>query len=255
VVDEVGEAPWFTVCIVAFFSVSSWAAAVDDIIKNKKNSFFIIRNLAKVKNKNGMYIPPYYREEDREKLIAFMKAHNFANLVSVANNVPIATHLPFVIEERDEKLFLVSHMAKANPQWQSFGNNEPLIIFQGPHAYISPSHYEKQQNVPTWNYIAVHAYGKARIIDDPKEVWNLMERTIHRFEEKFMEQWKTLAPGYVNNMLKEIVAFEIEVTKLDGKYKLSQNKTKNEQQQIIASLGSSEDSVQKEIAEEMKKKM
>lgn len=202
-----------------------------------------------------MYIPPYYREQDSDKLISFMQAHNFANLVSCANNVPTATHLPFVIEKREEKLFLVSHMAKANPQWQGFGNSELLVIFQGPHAYISPSHYEKQQNVPTWNYIAVHAYGKAKLIEDPKDVWNLMERTIHNFEEKFFEQWKSLSSEYVNGMLKAIVAFEIEVIRMDGKYKLSQNKTKTEQQNIISSFERSEDSAQKEIAEEMKKKM
>jgi transcriptional regulator len=202
-----------------------------------------------------MYIPPYYREEDHEKLIAFMKAHNFANLVSCCENIPIATHLPFVIEEREEKLFLVSHMAKANPQWQSFSGNDLLVIFQGPHAYISPSNYEKKQNVPTWNYIAVHAYGKAKIIDDPKEVWDLMERTIHNFEEKFFEQWKGLSKEYVEGMLKAIVAFEIEVTRMDGKFKLSQNKTKNEQKNIISSFEKSDDSTQREIAEEMKKKM
>jgi transcriptional regulator len=200
-----------------------------------------------------MYIPPYYREEDKEKLVGFMHAHNFANLVSIANSVPVATHLPFVTEERDGKLFLVSHMARANPQWQSFENNELLVIFQGPHGYVSPSNYEKQQNVPTWNYIAVHAYGKARIIDDAAEVWNLMERTIHRFEKEFSVQWKNLERGYVQGMLKAIVAFEIEVTRLDGKYKLSQNKTKNEQQNIIATFEKSGDTAGQEIAEEMKK--
>ena len=105
-----------------------------------------------------MYIPPYYQEQDEEKLISFMQAHNFANIISIKDGVPIATHLPFLIEKKENKLFLISHMAKANPQWQTFGQNELLIIFQGPHAYISPSHYEKQQNVPTWNYVAVHAY-------------------------------------------------------------------------------------------------
>jgi transcriptional regulator len=202
-----------------------------------------------------MYIPPYYREEDKSKLIEFMHAHNFANVISSENNKLTATHLPFVIEERENKVFLVSHMAKANPQWQNFNENELLVIFQGPHAYISPSNYEKQQNVPTWNYIAVHAYGKAMIINDPKEVWDLMERTIHKFEEKFFEQWKSLSPEYVNGMLKAIVAFEIEVTRMDGKFKLSQNKTKNEQQNIISSFEKSEDSTQREIAEEMKKKI
>ncbi|MDF2438036.1 MAG: FMN-binding negative transcriptional regulator [Bacteroidota bacterium] len=202
-----------------------------------------------------MYIPSYYREEDEPKLLDFMRAHNFANLVSSVNNVPLATHLPFVIEKREEKIFLVSHMAKANPQWQSFTNNSVLVIFQWPHAYISPSNYEKQQNVPTWNYVAVHAYGMPRIIDEPKEVWSLMERTIENFEEKFMSQWKDLSPEYVNGMLKAIVAFEIEVTKLEGKFKLSQNKTKNEQKNIIESLEKSEDSVERGIAEEMRKKL
>jgi transcriptional regulator len=202
-----------------------------------------------------MYIPPYYREEDEHKLLDFMRAHNFANLVSSVNNVPLATHLPFVIEKREDRIVLVSHMAKANPQWQSFTNNSLLVIFQGPHAYISPSNYEKHQNVPTWNYVAVHVYGIPRVIEEPKEVWNLMERSIENFEEKFMSQWKNLSPEYVNSMLKAIVAFEIEVTKLEGKFKLSQNKTKNEQQNIINSLEKSEDSVEREIAGEMKKKL
>lgn len=200
-----------------------------------------------------MYIPPYYEEKDKAKLLAFMQAHNFANLVSITNNVPTATHLPFVIEERDGKICLISHMAKANPQWHSFSNGELLIIFQGPHAYISPSNYEKQQNVPTWNYIAVHAYGKAKIIEDTTELTNLMKRTIRQFESGFYEQWKNLAPDYVNGMLKAIVGFEIEVTKLEGKFKLSQNKTKNEQQNIIDSHINDKDCASREMALEMKK--
>jgi len=202
-----------------------------------------------------MYIPPYYREKDEQKLIGFMQAHNFANLVSSVKNVPMATHLPFVIEKREDKLFLVAHMAKANPQWESFTENELLIIFQGPHAYVSPAYYEKQQNVPTWNYIAVHAYGKAKIIDKEEDVMSLMERTIHTFEKGFYEQWKSLSPEYVSGMLKAIVAFEIEVSKLDGKFKLSQNKTKNEQSTIITAFEKNDDSVVKEIAAEMKKQL
>jgi transcriptional regulator len=202
-----------------------------------------------------MYIPSYYKESDEQKLIEFMAAHNFALLISAADNVPTATHLPFLIERRENKIYLVSHMARANPQWQSFSNNELLIVFQGPHAYISPAHYEKQENVPTWNYIAVHAYGKMKLIEDSQEVFNLMERTINNFEKDFFTQWKNLSPDYVNGMLKAIVAFEIEVTKLEGKFKLSQNKTKNEQKNIINTFEKSNDSVQSELAEEMKKKL
>jgi transcriptional regulator len=146
-------------------------------------------------------------------------------------------------------------MARANPQWKSFGENELLVVFQGPHGYISPSHYELKQNVPTWNYIAVHAYGKAKLIEEPAAVFSLMELTINTFEKEFFQQWKELSPEYVNGMLKAIVAFEIEVTQLEGKFKLSQNKTKHEQQNIISSFEKSDDSVQKELAEEMKKKL
>lgn len=202
-----------------------------------------------------MYIPPYYKENDEHKLIEFMQAYNFATLISTDGSTITATHLPFVIEKRKDKLVLVSHMARANPQWNSFVANEVMVIFQGPHAYISPSHYEKQQNVPTWNYIAVHASGKTRIISEPQDVMDLMERTIHNFEKKFYEQWKTLSPDYINGMLKAIVAFEIDVTKLEGKFKLSQNKTKNEQQNIIFALEKSKDSGENELSKEMKKKL
>lgn len=202
-----------------------------------------------------MYIPPYYKEEQEDALIDFMSTHNFASLVSSAGSSPVATHLPFVIEKRDEKLCLISHMAKANPQWKGFPGAELLIIFQGPHAYISPAHYDKQQNVPTWNYIAVHAYGKARIIDRQEDMLALMERSIHAFGENFSGQWKTLSPDYINGMLKAIVAFEIVVTRLEGKFKLSQNKTENEQRNIIQSFENSNDQLQQEIAAEMKKKL
>lgn len=202
-----------------------------------------------------MYIPPYYKENDEQKLIEFMQAYNFATLISTSDSNMCATHLPFVIEKRGEKLILVCHMAKANPQWQVFTQNEVLVIFQGPHAYISPTHYEKQQNVPTWNYIAVHATGKTKIISEPSEVISLMEKTINLFEKAFYEQWKSLSPEYVNGMLKAIVGFEIEVTKLEGKFKLSQNKTKNEQKNIVDSLGKNEDTAQTEISKEMKKKL
>jgi len=202
-----------------------------------------------------MYIPPYYKENDEQKLLDFMQVYNFATLISTNDSNICATHLPFVIEKRGDKTFLVCHMAKANPQWQVFTQNEVLVIFQGPHAYISPTHYEKQQNVPTWNYIAVHATGKATLITEQTQVMALMEKTIHQFEKKFYEQWKNLSPEYVNGMLKAITAFEIEVTKLEGKFKLSQNKTKNEQQNIVESLGKSDDTVQNEISKEMKKKL
>jgi len=201
-----------------------------------------------------MYIPPYYKEENINALYEFMCAHNFATLISSANDTIRATHLPFVTEKRGDKIILISHMAKANPQWKELLGKELLVIFQGPHAYISPTHYEKKQNVPTWNYIAVHAYGTIKLIEKKEDVIELMEHTIHRFEKEFMEQWKNLSEDYINGMLKAIVCFEIEVTKLEGKFKLSQNKTKTEQQNIISNFEKSTNSVEQELAKEMKKK-
>ena len=200
-----------------------------------------------------MYIPSYYLQSNESELIDFMKSFNFASLISSTNDNIRATHLPFVIEQRAEKLFLVSHLAKANQQWNDFFEKELLIIFQGPHGYVSPSHYEKQQNVPTWNYIAVHAYGKATIIDNETAVIKLMEKMITSFESGFMQQWNTLSTDYKMAMLKGIVAFEIEVTKLEGKFKLSQNKTKKEQENIAIHFSNSSNQNEKELSKQMQK--
>lgn len=202
-----------------------------------------------------MYIPPYYKEEDKPKLLEFMKANSFTVLVSSDNNFPRATHLPFVMEEKNNEIILTSHMAKANPQWKEFNDNELLVIFQGPHAYVSPSNYEKQQNVPTWNYVAVHAYGKAKILSSEEENIKVLEAMISQYEEGYFSQWKNLSQDYVKNMIKAIVSFEIKVSKLEGKYKLSQNKTKNEQQNIISSFEKSEDSLVSGVAKLMKKNL
>jgi transcriptional regulator len=199
-----------------------------------------------------MYIPPYYKQTDHHKLVDFMKVFNFASLISSANDEIHATHLPFAIEQRGDKIYLVSHLAKANPQWNEFIEKELLVIFQGPHGYVSPTHYEKQQNVPTWNYIAVHAYGKAVIIDEHSEVVALMEKTITSFEPAFIQQWNTLSTDYKNSMLKSIVAFEIEVTRLEGKFKLSQNKTVQEQEKIANHFESSANNNEQSIGKAMK---
>ncbi|HEY0030603.1 MAG TPA: FMN-binding negative transcriptional regulator [Bacteroidia bacterium] len=202
-----------------------------------------------------MYIPPYYKENDEHKLVEFMQANSFATLINAYNNNIRATHLPFMIEKRNEQIFLVTHMAKANPQWKEFSQQELLVIFQGPHAYISPSHYEKKQNVPTWNYIAVHAYGKATLLEEDEKAITVLEAMIKTYEPAYYEQWKQLAPEYINGMLKGIMSFEIEVTRLEGKFKLSQNKTKNEQEHIITTFEKGDDPLAKGISSEMKKNL
>lgn len=199
-----------------------------------------------------MYIPKHFEQNDRHKSIAFMQQYNFAVIVSVREELPVGTHLPFVIEERGKEIVLVSHMSRANEQWKGLDGKEVLVIFQEPHAYISPSLYEKQQNVPTWNYIAVHAYGTIELIHEAERQMDLLEKTMLSFEPAYLEQWKTLDPAYKENLRKGIVAFEVIVKNLQGKEKLSQNKTANDRRNVMQHLEESEDQMKADLAKWMK---
>lgn len=125
---------------------------------------------------------------DQQEAISFMQRYSFATLVTVLNGVANATHLPFVVEQRGNKIVLISHMAKANPQAKELLNGKPLVIFAEPHAYISTKHYEHEQNVPTWNYIAVHAYGNASLIEEPERKATRLEQTINFYEVGYLQQ-------------------------------------------------------------------
>lgn len=200
----------------------------------------------------AMYIPRHFRSTDQKEITAFMQRFNFGTLITAEDNIPTATHLPFLIEEEGDRVVLSSHFARANPQAATLEGKEILVIFSEPHAYISPAFYEKEQNVPTWNYVAVHAYGKARIISDEIGMLALLEKSILAFDADYMQQWQRLSEDYKSRMLKGIVAFQIEVTNLEGKKKLSQNKTQTEQQRIIDAFSRSEDQNEIQIAEYMK---
>lgn len=195
-----------------------------------------------------MYIPKHFEQNDRKKSIAFMEAYNFAIVVSVKEQLPLATHLPFVLEEREKELILISHMSKANEQWKTFSGKEVLVIFSEPHAYISPSLYEKQQNVPTWNYVAVHAYGKINILNSTEQKLDVLHKQMQTFEAGYIEQFKTLEQKYIDGLLNGIVAFEINVTKLQSKEKLSQNKSTTEKQNIKKHLTDSGGDMKKDLA-------
>ncbi|MDB5227369.1 MAG: FMN-binding negative transcriptional regulator [Bacteroidota bacterium] len=199
-----------------------------------------------------MYIPKHFEQNDHKKSIAFMQAYNFAVVVSIKENIPIATHLPFIIEERNKDLVLIAHLSRANEQWKTFAGQDVLVIFSEPHAYISPSLYERQQNVPTWNYVAVHAYGKVSIINEPEKEIELLEKMMVAFDAAYLEQWKTLDPGYKENLRKGIVAFEIIVHDLQGKEKLSQNKTQSERVNIAHHLEETGDQLKIALAKLMK---
>jgi transcriptional regulator len=200
-----------------------------------------------------MYIPSFNSFTDRQEIIAFMQRFSFAAIVTSTNDIPEATHLPFLVKEENDKLILQSHFAKANPQSKQVFGKTSLIIFTEPHAYISPSNYESEKSVPTWNYIAVHAYGAATVLDDVEQKAELLKHTIEAFEPAYYQQWQKLPEDYKLNMMNGIVAFEIEVTDLQAKSKLSQNRSEKEKQNIIDSFGKSRDNNEREIAEYMKK--
>jgi transcriptional regulator len=189
-----------------------------------------------------VYIPEHFRVKDHADAIAFMRANPFTILVSSTDEGPFATHVPVFVDETGEKLVIRGHVAKANPHWRYLeGQPSCLTIFHGPHAYVSTSNYVTRENVPTWNYGAVHVYGNARVFASPEDLQGVLQQLIGTFEAAYAEQWASLNESYRERMLSHIVGFEIAVTKIEAKFKLSQNRTKEEQSNVIGSLGKAED--------------
>jgi len=189
-----------------------------------------------------VYIPEHFGNEDRATALAFMRANPFAILISNTDQGPFATHVPVMIRESADHLTIRGHVAKANPHWRHLQNDPTcLMIFHGPHAYISPSNYDTHENVPTWNYGAVHIYGTATTYAEPEQLLNMLHDLIPTFEAAYEQQWASLSEAYQQRMLTHIVGFEITITKLEAKFKLSQNRSRNEQQHIIDSLSGASD--------------
>jgi transcriptional regulator len=205
-----------------------------------------------------MYRTPAFKEDNVDKLIAFMRANSFATLVSIVNNVPYASHIPLVITVKEDSLKLIGHLAKQNPQWQAFDTAETLAIFSGAHAYVSPTLYEKHESVPTWNYIAVHAYGAPKIItfsDSAESMDKMISKMIDTYEADYKSHWYSLSDGFREGMMNGIIGFEMTVTKLEGKYKLSQNRSQVEQRNVSNTLLQSSDPVAHAIGIEMKQNL
>ena len=190
-----------------------------------------------------MYIPKDFLVDDRAELLRFMRANMFAIIVSDDAGIPIATHVPVVVA-RAEPLTLWSHIALANSQWKMFERgSETLVIFQGPHAYISPSYYDTTQSVPTWNYAAVHVYGTPKILADDRLKLSVLAATFQATEPQAQMQWNEAPADYRERLLAGMVAFEIAVTRLEGKYKLSQNRTRDEQVRVAEALSKDHDTL------------
>jgi transcriptional regulator len=195
-----------------------------------------------------MYSQPIFRLTDQPEQVAFIQRYSFATLITAAGQVPIATHLPLLATLHGDELRLVGHLARANPQWRDLEAHPVLAVFSGPHAYISPTHYEQERNVPTWNYVAVHATGRARLVTDAARVLEIMAATIAQYEADYQPQWDRLPADYQARLLHGIVAFELVVSNLQGQQKLSQNKTASEQRRIQQALAGSPDQQAREVA-------
>jgi transcriptional regulator len=205
-----------------------------------------------------VYIPKAFEETRPEVLQALIRQNSFGILVSQENGELVASHLPFLFEpERGPHGTLMGHMARANPQWRSFREGaEALAIFSGPHGYISPSWYEDELSVPTWNYAAVHAYGVPALVEDSDRLYRILDALVNTYEASLSPPWELRLPDdYMARMMKGIVGFEIEITRIEGKLKLGQNRSLSDQTRVVAALMEQGDPSGLQIAELTKEQM
>jgi transcriptional regulator len=201
-----------------------------------------------------MYTPKHNQLDDPAALLAYMRAYSFAALATAGAGGLTATHLPFVIEEEGGRITLLAHMARANPQWRDFAaGTDALAIFMQPHAYVPPRLYDSRKNVPTWNYVAVHAYGRPELIEERAAKLELQQKLIRQHDMGYLAQMADLPETYLDTRLAAIVSFSIPVTRIDARYKLSQDKNPAERERIARELEASGDSVTAETARLMRK--
>lgn len=187
-----------------------------------------------------LYVPDHFRVDDPEVLARFIEDYAFGTLVSSGPRGLHVSHLPFLSDRVGPGLRLLGHVARNNEQWRELERaHQVLAIFNGPHAYVSPGWYANHPSVPTWNYAVVHASGKARLLDEA-ELHDVVLRLSQRYEAGREKPWRMaeLPAAYVDSMLKMIVGFEVEIERLEGKFKLSQNRPA-EVDRVIAALDAS----------------
>ena len=185
-----------------------------------------------------MYVPPHFAETDPAALHDFVEAHAFGLLVSQHGGGPFATHLPFLLDRAaGPHGTLIGHVARANPHWHDLADAPVLAVFTGPHAYVSPTWYEDEPAVPTWNYVAVHAAGRAELVDDRDDLRAIVARSVAVFEAGMPTPWR-FDPDttYADRLLAQIVGFRIVVEKLEGKWKLNQNHPAERRVKVVRAL-------------------
>ena len=181
-----------------------------------------------------MYLPERYSVTDQAKLHDFINTNGFGILFSHTGPEPMASHIPFILDESaGEQGVLLGHLARANPQWEEANGQQVLVVFNGPHVYVSPTWYQEPNTVPTWDYVAVHVYGLLRIAGDRPYSQKILQRLTDYFESSQPEPWKAdFNTKYMEGMLDRIVAFEIEIQKIQGKWKLNQNQPERRRQRV-----------------------
>ena len=203
-----------------------------------------------------MYTPKRYKEDDFSVLADFIQNNSFATLVSTADGKPIAAHIPLLsYTDAEENLWLEGHMAAGNPLWRSFAANEQILaIFMGPHTYISSSWYQ-QPNVPTWNYMAVHVYGKPEIIEGEK-LYNSLSKLMDKYEQGSENplRLQALPSAMIDKMLPGIVGFRMKAETIQASFKLSQNRNQEDYKNIIEALKKRSDAASHEVASAMERK-
>lgn len=205
-----------------------------------------------------MYTPPAFKLDEVTRLHALIRDYPFAPLLSVHDGGIAVTHLPFMVDpSRGPNGTLIAHMARANPHWKLFdGEREALAVFTGPHAYISPSWYADPVTVPTWNYAVVHAHGRPVIVSDKTRVRAILEQLVAVHEAYVHPPWRTeQADAYIEDQIQYIVAFEIPVARLEGKFKFNQNRARADQEGVVRALAGSDDPLKRGVAELMQKNL
>ncbi|MCY8929347.1 FMN-binding negative transcriptional regulator [Bacillus subtilis] len=202
-----------------------------------------------------MYIPKYYKVTNINEIWDFVKENSFGTIVTTRKGKPIATHLPLQLVQEGDTYFITGHIAYGNPQWRTFETSEDvLVMFQGPHAYISSSWY-KQENVPTWNYQAVHVYGTASILNEEElkqDLTSLLQKYEKHRENPVL--WDRLSPQLLEQELKGIVGFKIRVQEIQAANKLSQNRNEEDYQNIVNKLYEEKDINSQQMAQLMESK-
>lgn len=199
-----------------------------------------------------MYIPKSFQIEDEQIIHEIIEQYSFATLISFQNNEPVATHLPLLLNK--EENYLYGHFARPNQQWKNVQDQQSLAIFHGPHSYISPSWYETDVAVPTWNYVTVHVYGKMEIVEDAVVIAESLKSLVDNYEPSHSPyQLQQVDATYVENLSKGIVAFKLPISKIEAKAKLSQNHPEERKKLVITALENSTNEEDRQVAAWMKR--